>query len=167
MTQLKLPRVDAEALVERLRDVDMSRLAGLGDEIRRLDLAEAVKNLDVDALRRVDLDALRHLDVDTLRHLAETVERPDIDLAAIRDSPLVHRVQRALGRAPKRNLWDVYRPSMSATVVAGTVIVLGGAVVGGLVAWLFQPGKGEVRRTRIRRKVGRAMRKVQRRLSPA
>jgi hypothetical protein len=167
MTQLQLPRVDADALVERLREVDLSRLADLGDEIRRLDLPEAIRGLDVDALRRVDLDALRHLDVDTLRHLAESVDRPDIDLAALRDSELVHRVQRAIGRGPKRNLWEMYRPSTSATVVAGTVIVIGGAVVGGLIAWLFQPGKGEARRALIRRKVGRAIRKVQRRLSPA
>jgi hypothetical protein len=167
MTQVKLPRVDADALVERIRDVDLSRLADLGDEIRRLDLPETIRSLDVDALRRVDLDALRHLDVDTLRNLAEGVARPDIDLAALRDSELVHRVQRALGRGPKRNLWELYRPSMSATIVAGAVIVLAGAVVGGVVAWLFQPGKGEVRRARIRRKVGRTVRKVRRALRPA
>jgi hypothetical protein len=150
MAQVKLPRVDANALAERLRDVDLSRLAELGDEFRRLDVAEGIRSLDIDALRR--------LDVEGLRHLADGVDAPEFDLAALRDSPAVRRVQRMLGREPKRNLWDM--PNMSATIIAGSLIVLAGAAVGGAIAWLFQPGKGDLRRARLRRKGRRLMRKL-------
>jgi hypothetical protein len=169
MPQLQLPRIDADALRDRVRDVDLSRLADLGDELRHLDLAEGIRSLDVDALRRLDLDALRRLDLDALRHLGDIVERPDVDFAALRDSALARRVQGALGRGvPKRNAWDALSaPPPSATLLAGTVIVVGGALVGGLVAWLYQPGKGEQRRARIRRRLGRVVRKVRRTIRPA
>jgi hypothetical protein len=159
MPQLQLPRVDADALLERVRDVDLSRLADLGDEVRRLDLAEAIRGIDRDALSRLDLEGLRNL--------AEGLDRPEVDLAALRDSALVRRVEGALGLGrPKRNLWELSMPPLSATIVAGTLIVLAGAVVGGAIAWLFQPGKGDVRRARIRRKLARAMRNVRRTLQP-
>ena len=144
MTQLQMPRIDADALRDRVRDIDLSRLAELGDELRRLDL-------------------------DDLRHLGESVERPDVDLAALRDSAIVRRVQGVLGRgAPKRNLWDsMPMPPLGPTIAAGSLVVLGGALVGGFVAWLYQPGKGEARRARLRRKLGRVVRKVRRTLRPA
>ena len=144
MTQLQLPRIDPDALRDRVRDVDLSRLAELGDE-------------------------LRHIDLDALRHLGESVERPDVDLATLRDSVLVRRVQGALGRgAPKRNAWDSMAiPPVGPTVAAGILVVLGGALLGGLVAWLYQPGKGDVRRARLRRRLGRVVRKVKRTLRPA
>lgn len=169
MAQVQLPRIDADALRGLVRDVDLSRLADLGDEVRRLDLAEGIRGLDLDALRRIDLDALRHLDLDAVRHLGDVVERPDVDLAALRDSTLVRRVRKMLGReAPKRNLWaGAALPPLSVTIVAGALIVVAGALVGGTLAWLFQPGKGEARRARIRRKLGRVVRKVRRTLRPA
>jgi hypothetical protein len=141
--------------------VDLSRLAELGEELRRLDLGEGLRSLDVDALKR--------LDIEQLRHLGDGVERPEIDLAPLRDSALVRRVQRALGREPKRNLWSSLpaAPPLGATVVAGAMIVLAGAAIGGLVAWLYQPGKGEQRRADVRRRLGRVRRKVQRALRPA
>ena len=160
MAQLQLPRIDADALRDRVRDVDLSRLAELGEELRRVDLADSLRSLDVDALRRLDLD--------TLRHLGDGVERPDVDLAVLRESALVRRVQGALGRGGrKRNVWDsVSMPPLSATIGAGVVIVLAGAAVGGLIAWLFQPGKGDARRARIRRTLGRGYRKAKRTLQP-
>ena len=160
MAQLQLPRIDADALRDRVRDIDLSRLAELGEEVRRLDLADSLRSLDVDALRRLDLD--------TLRHLGDAVDRPDVDLAALRESALVRRVERALGRSGrKRNLWDsLSMPTLSATIVAGGLIVLAGAALGGLVAWLYQPGKGEARRARIGRTLRRGFRKVKRTLSP-
>ena len=152
MAQVKLPWVDADALAERLRDVDLSRLTDLGDELRRLDVAESLRGLDIDALRRLDLEGLRHL--------ADNVDTPDVDLAALRDSPVVRRVQRMLGREPKPNLWaSLSATRLSSTILAGTVIVLAGAAIGGLVAWLFQPGKGDLRRARLRRKGRRLMRR--------
>lgn len=172
MAQVKLPRVDTDALAERLRDVDLSKLAELGDELRHLDVAEGIKRLDIDALKRLDvpegikrldLDALKRLDLEGLRHLADGVEAPEIDLAALRESPVVRRVQSMLGREPKRNLWDSWSSGtrMSSTVMAGAVIVVAGAAIGGLVAWLYQPGKGAKRRSRIRRRVRRLLGKVQ------
>jgi hypothetical protein len=159
VAQLQVPRIDADALRDRVRELDLSRLADLGEEVRRLDIAEGIRALDVDALRRVDLDALRHL--------ADGVERPDVDLATLRDSALVRRVQAAIGRGgPKRNAWDLAMPPLSATIVAGVFVVLGGALIGGLVAWLFQPGKGDARRARLRRRTGRLVRKVRRTLRP-
>ncbi len=168
MAQLQLPRVDANALRERVRDIDLSRLADLGDEVRKLDLAEMVKGLDVDTLRHLDLDSVRHLDLDGLRHLADGAGRPELDLDALRDSALVRRVQRALGREPKRNVWSsLSPPPLSATIVAGVAVMAAGAVLGGLLAWLYQPGKGERRRAAIRRRLGRIARKVRRTLRPA
>ena len=169
MAQLQLPRIDADALRDRVRDVDLSRLADLGDELRHLDLADSIRALDVDALRHLDLDALRRLDLDALRHLGDVVERPDVDFAALRDSALARRVQGALGRGGgKRNVWEsMAMPPLSATLLAGTVVVAAGALVGGALAWLYQPGKGEQRRARIRRRVGRVIRKVRRTLRPA
>lgn len=158
MAQLQLPQIDANALRERVRDIDLSRLADLGDELRRLDIADTVKGLD---LRALDIDAVRHLDLDALRHLGDGVERPELDLGPILDSPIVRRVQRALGREPKRSLWSsITAPSLGSTMFAGVVVVLVGAAVGGVVAWLFQPGKGDARRARIRRRVRRLVRKV-------
>jgi hypothetical protein len=161
VAQLQLPRIDAEALRERVRDVDLSRLADLGEELRRLDLGEGIRSLDVDAIKRLDLDQLRHL--------GDGLERPEIDLAPLRDSAVVRRVQRALGREPKRNLWSSLPavPTMGATVLAGAMIVLAGAAIGGVVAWLYQPGKGEQRRAEVRRRLGRIRRKAQRALRPA
>jgi hypothetical protein len=176
VTQLQLPRVDANALRERVRDIDLSRLADLGEELRRLGGADGLKGLDVDALRRLDIDSLRRLDVDALRrfdldalrHLGDGVERPELDLGPLRDSALVRRVQRALGREPKRNLWSsLSMPSLSATFFAGAVVVLAGAAIGGLVAWLYQPGKGDQRRARIGRRLKRVARKVRRTIRPA
>ncbi len=170
MAQLQLPRIDADALRDRVRDMDLSRLAELGDEIRHLDLAEGIRALDVEGLRRldIDVDGLRRLDLDALRHLGDGVGRPEMDLAALRDSPLVRRVQRAIGRGGrKRNVWDAMPlPPLGPTIVAGIAIVLAGAAVGGLVAWLFQPGKGDQRRARIRRRLGRGVRKARRTLRP-
>ena len=163
MAQVKLPRVDTDALAERLRDVDLSRLAELGDELRHLDVAEGIKRLDIDALKHLDVDALKRLDLEPLRHLADGVEAPEIDLAALRESPVVRRVQQMLGREPKRNLcasWT-WGTRLSSTVMAGAVIVIAGAAIGGLVAWLYQPGKGERRRSRLRRKFRRLMGRLQ------
>jgi len=170
MAQVKLPRVDTDALVERLRDVDLSRLAELGDELRHLDVAEGIKHLDLDALthldleglRRLDLEGLRRLDLEGLRRLADGVEAPEIDLAALRDSSVVRRVQAMLGRPPKRNLWDSWSSGtrLSWMVMAGAVIVLTGAAIGGLIAWLYQPGKGERRRARLRRRCRRMLGKL-------
>lgn len=152
MAQLQLPRVDASALRERMREVDLSRLADLGEELQRLDLADSLKGLDLDALR----------------HLGEGKAPPELDLAAVRDSAIVRRVRRALGREPKRNLWSsLGAPSLSATVFAGLVVVLAGAALGGLVAWLYQPGKGDRRRAKLRRRFKRALRKVQGTVRPA
>jgi hypothetical protein len=159
VAQLQLPRIDADALRERVRDIDLSRLADLGDELRRLDLGEGLRSLDIDALRRLDLEQLRHL--------GDGMERPELDLAPLRESELVRRVQRALGREPKRSLWSMPMPSLSATVLAGTLIVLAGAAIGGVVAWLYQPGKGEQRRAGVRRRLGRVKRKVLRTIRPA
>ena len=151
MAQLQLPRVDANTLRERMRDIDLSRLADLGEELQRLDLADSLKGLDLDALRRLG-----------------DGKPPELDLAAVRDSAVVRRVQQALGREPKRNLWSsMSMPPLSATLLAGAIIVLGGALIGGLVAWLYQPGKGDQRRSRLRRKVKRVIRKVQGIAKPA
>lgn len=144
VAQLQLPRVDANTLRERMRDIDLSRLADLGEELQRLDLADSLKGLDLDALR----------------HLGDGKDLGELDLAPLRDSPVVRRVQRALGREPRRNLWSMSMPPLSATLLAGAVIVLGGALIGGLVAWLYQPGKGDQRRAKLRRKVKRVVRKV-------
>lgn len=162
MAQVKLPRVDTDALVERLRDVDLSRLAELGDELRHLDVAEGIKHLDLDALTHLDLEGLRRLDLEGLRRLADGVEAPEIDLAALRDSSVVRRVQAMLGRPPKRNLWDSWSSGtrLSWMVMAGAVIVLTGAAIGGLIAWLYQPGKGERRRARLRRRCRRMLGKL-------
>lgn len=184
MAQLQLPRVDANALVERVRDIDLSRLVDLGDELRRLGVAEGIKALDMDALRRLDVeglrridldalrrldvDALRRLDVDALRGLAGGLERPELDLAQLRDSAIVRRVQRALGREPKRSPWSsLSAPSLGATVFAGAVVVLAGAAIGGLVAWLFQPGKGDRRRARLRARLRRVVGRPKGRRGPA
>lgn len=149
MAQVKLPWVDTNALAERLRDVDLSRLAELGDELRKLDVAEGIRQIDVDALKRLDLDGLRHL--------AEGIERPEVDLPDLAEIPGVRQVQRMLGMEPKPNLWRSLTgaPPAGATIIAGAVIVLAGAALGAVLAWLYQPGKGEQRRTRLRRRLKR------------
>ena len=152
MAQLKLPRVDPDALRDLVRDVDLSRLGELGDELRRLDLA----------------DGIRHLDVEGLRRLADSFDRPDIDLGELRDSALAHRILKALGREPrKRMLWSsLSAPSFGTTVVVGGVIVLAGAALGGLIAWLYQPGHGERRRTVLRRRLRHFEHRVRGFISP-
>jgi len=152
MAQLKLPRVDPDAFRDLLRDVDLSRLGDLGDELRRVDLAEGI----------------RHLDVDGLRRLADSIDRPDVDFGELRDSPVVRRILRALGREPrKRNLWSsVSAPPFGTAVVAGGVIVIAGAALGGVLAWLYQPGHGERRRTVLRRRLRHLEHRVRRLISP-
>ncbi|MEZ4596841.1 MAG: hypothetical protein R3C32_08355 [Chloroflexota bacterium] len=54
---MQLPHVDANVLVERVRDIDLSRLVGAGDELRRLGVAEGIEALDLDALRQLDVEA--------------------------------------------------------------------------------------------------------------
>lgn len=179
MAQMQLPRVDTAALSERLREVDLPRLSDLGDEFRRLGLADVARGLDLDALRRLDvaeglrhldLEALRRLDVeglahDGLRQLSGIVERPELDLAPLRDLPAVRAVARRLGRdRRKRRLWQSLpgTPPVSATIAAGALVVLAGAAAGCVVAWLYQPGKGDRRRAAIRRRLGRGWRKVKR-----
>ncbi|MBX3031400.1 MAG: hypothetical protein KF809_14730 [Chloroflexi bacterium] len=138
---LKLPRVDADSLRELVRDVDLSRLAELRD-----DLARDARDLDLTRLR----DDLSRVD------LAGELRRRDIELPRVE----LPSVDRLLGRDAART--GIALPAARPAILAALGIILAGALLGGLAAYFLQPGAGERRRAAVRKQVRRVLRKVKR-----
>ncbi len=149
MTVMRLPHVDADPLrdvVRDLRELDMSRLAALRDDLAERDLPTAAdlrRELD-----RIDLPGtlgdLRHVvaGID-IQHLG--IERPHFAVSALR---------RLLG-LPQRH------GSLGPALALGVVVLVVGATVGGVLAWLLHPKAGPRRRKAVRRRMARLQRKAQ------
>ncbi len=124
MAALKVPQVDTDTMRDIIRDVsrdlsrevDLSRLAGLKDELGRLDLSR---------------------------------------VGDLRD------VRRRIGRPDPRIAWSA--PTITPAVVLGSAMVIAGVVLGGVLAWLYQPGVGRERRFALRRRLHRMQRSLQHR----
>ena len=52
-------------------------------------------------------------------------------------------------------------PTITPTVVFGAVALLAGAALGGVLAWLYQPGAGVQRRKAVRRRLHKLQRSIQ------
>ncbi len=138
---LKLPRVDAETVRDAIRDVDLSRIAEIRD-----DLVQDARDVDLsqvrDDLGRVDLAAeLRKLDLE-LPH----IEIPSVD--------------RLLGRAVARD--GLGLPAARPAILAGLAVIVAGLLLGGLAAYFFQPGAGARRRAAVKKQARRVARKIKR-----
>ncbi|MCY7417055.1 MAG: hypothetical protein LH650_00910, partial [Chloroflexi bacterium] len=156
MAVLRFPHVDTEALLDAVRDlsrdIDTSRLVALRDDLGKLelphtdDLRRELDRLDLPDLSKLELPDLSKLELPDISKL----ELPDISKLELPD------LGRLIGRPARRAAWSL--PVVTPAVVAAAVIVLAGAAVGGVLAWLYQPGCGAQRRKAVRRR----LRKVQR-----
>ena len=144
MTVLRLPQVDADTIREVARDLsrdlDRSRLSTLRDDILGLDLPSA------DDLRH----ELARLDLPSAGDLRRELQRLERDLP-----DLGKRFGRPAGRAA------IALPTITPTVVMGAVALLAGATLGGVMAWLYQPGAGVKRRKAVRRRLHKLQRSIQ------
>lgn len=148
MMAVRLPHVDADAVRDAVRDLsrdlDMSRLDVplnvIRGELARLELPSA------DDVRR-ELGRLELPSASDVRREFERFERelPDV-------GRLLHR--------SKPTPW-LQRPSTA--VGLGVAALVAGAVVGGLLAWLYQPERGLRRRKALRRRLHRLQRNIQHR----
>ncbi len=149
MTVMRLPHVDTEPLrdvVRDLRELDMSRLTALRADLAERDLPTAADLRR--ELERIDLSA-------TLGDLREGIGRidlPHLDLE--RPHLAVPALRRLLGLPHRRG-------SLGPALALGVVVLVVGAVVGGVLAWLLHPQAGPRRRKALRRRLVRFQRKVQ------
>jgi hypothetical protein len=144
MAALRLPQVDTDMLRDVVRDLsrdlDTSRLAGLREELGHFDVHRA------DDLRR----ELAKLDLPSAGDLRREFHRLERDLPD---------VGRRLARPARRAAFSL--PTITPTIVMGSVALLAGVAMGGVLAWLYQPGVGVRRRKAVRRRRHRLQRKIQ------
>lgn len=147
MAVLRMPHLDAETVRDVMRDlskdIDVSRLSGIRDDLARMDLPSAA-----DVRRELD----RHDIQGTLTDLREGIGRIDRD--AFDQLPVVGRV---LGRPTPRP----WLQAPTTAVVLGAAVLIAGAVLGGVLAWLYQPGAGVQRRKAVRRRLRKLQRTIQ------
>jgi hypothetical protein len=189
MAVLRIPQVDTEALRDVVRDLsrdlDTSRLTALREDLGHLDLHPAddlrreLGRLDLpsaDDLRR----ELGRLDLPSAGDVRRELGRLDLPSAGdVRrelgrlDLPSPGDVRRELQRF-ERDLPDIGRfigrprrralfvlPTITPTVVLGSAALLAGAALGGVLAWLYQPGAGPQRRKALRRRLHKLQRSIQ------
>jgi hypothetical protein len=149
MTVMRLPHVDTDPLrevVRDLRELDMTRLTAIRD-----DLAERDRPTAADLrreLERIDLSA-------TLGDLREGIRGIDLPHLHLERPSLANATLRRLLGLPQR------RGSIGPALALGVVVLVVGAAVGGVLAWLLHPEAGPRRRKAVRRRLARFQRKVQ------
>ncbi len=131
-------------------------LARLRDAVERLDLPGLdLRSLDVRTIDRGDLEALRR---DLTRRVADISIQADIqrlidDVDRSVDLPAIGRILG--GRRPGG------MPRISGgTLFVGSVALLGGLALGGMVAFFLHPSKGPRRRRAAFRRLGRVKRRL-------
>ena len=143
MAVLRLPQVDADTLRDVMRDLsrdlDMSRLNALRDDLGHIDLHRG------DDLRR----ELAKLDLPSAGDLRRELHRLERDLPDVR------------GRLARPARAAFALPTITPTVVLGSVALMAGVAMGGVLAWLYQPGVGVQRRKAVRRRLHRLQRRIQ------
>lgn len=128
-------------------------LARIRDAVERLDLP-AIDLRDLRNLDRGDLEQLRR-DVSRLvgdsdvqrelQRLLNDIDLPTIDLPGLDD---------LFGRRRKPSLVT------GGSVAVGTVALLGGLALGGVIAFFLHPSKGQKRRRKLRRRLGRVKQRL-------
>jgi len=159
MTVLRLPHVDQDTMRDVVRDLsrdlDMSRLTAIRDDLGHVDLPSA------DDLRR-ELGRLDLPSADDLRRELGRLDLPSADdfrrelRRFERDLPDVGKL---IGRPRRRAVFVL--PTLTPAVVMGAVALLAGAALGGVLAWLYQPNVGVQRRKAVRRRLHRLRRQIQ------
>jgi len=159
MTVLRLPHVDQDTMRDVVRDLsrdlDMSRLTAIRDDLGHVDLPSA------DDLRR-ELGRLDLPSADDLRRELGRLDLPSADdfrrelRRFERDLPDVGKL---IGRPRRRAVFVL--PTLTPAVVMGAVALLAGAALGGVLAWLYQPNVGVQRRKAVRRRLHRLQRQIQ------
>jgi len=159
MTVLRLPHVDPDTMRDVVRDLsrdlDMSRLTAIRDDLGHVDLPSA------DDLRR-ELGRLDLPSADDLRRELGRLDLPSADdfrrelRRFERDLPDVGKL---IGRPRRRAVFVL--PTLTPAVVMGAVALLAGAALGGVLAWLYQPNVGVQRRKAVRRRLHRLQRQIQ------
>jgi hypothetical protein len=146
MTVLRIPQVDTDTLRDVVRDisrdVDMSRLTALRDDLGHLELPRA------DDLR-TEFQRIER-DLPSAGDLRTELQRIQRDLP---------NVGRFIGRPARRAGFVL--PTITPTVVMASVALMAGAALGGVLAWLYQPGAGVKRRKLVRRRLHKLQRTIQ------
>ncbi len=130
--------------------LDLARIRGA---VERLDLPQ----IDLRNLDRSDLEHLRHdvgrivADVDLQKDLQRLVG--DLDLPALPQIDLPD-LDQLFGRRKAPGLLS------GGSVFVGVVALLGGLALGGLIAFFLHPSKGDKRRRKLRRRLGRVKRRL-------
>ncbi len=141
MSVLKFPHVDTEAMLDAVRDlsrdIDTSRLVALRDDLGRLELPRT----------------------DDLRRELDRLDLPDISKLDLPDITRLPDISRLLGRPARKAAFTL--PVITPAVVLGGVMLLAGAALGGVLAWLYQPGLGVQRRRAVRRRLRKLQRMAQ------
>jgi|GEM_PF-3971678 len=150
MAMLKFPHIDTEAMLDAMRDlsrdIDTSRLVALRDDISKLELPRAEDlRRGLDRLDMPDISKLELPRAEDLRRELDRLDLPDLG--------------RLLGRPARKAAFTL--PVMTPAVVLGGVMLLAGAALGGVLAWLYQPGVGVQRRKGVRRRLRKLQRMVQ------
>lgn len=151
MALLRLPQVDTrpvKAAVRDLRDIDLSRLSTLREDLAERDLPADLRR----ELERIDLrQELDRLDLSgTVRDL-----RAELQTGIGRLDRELPQVRRVLGRSAPRTV------RVGPGLAVGVFLLVGGLVAGGLVAWLLHPTAGAARRKALRRRLHRLQRRIQ------
>jgi hypothetical protein len=126
-------------------------LARIRDAVERLDLPEVdLRGLDLSDLESLRRDLARRLDDAGLQRDLQRLLK-DIDLPAI-DLPDLD----ALFGRKRPGVFSVTGGSL----FVGTLAMLGGLALGGLVAFFLHPSKGQRRRKAVRKRLGRVKRRL-------
>lgn len=126
-------------------------LARIRDAVERLDLPE------VD-LRGLDLSDLETLRRDLARRFGEAGQQLDLQ-RLLRDIDLPEFDLPDLDALFGRRRPGVFSVT-GGSLFVGTLALLGGIAMGGLVAFFLHPSKGQRRRKAVRKRLGRAKRRL-------
>jgi hypothetical protein len=126
-------------------------LARIRDAVERLDLPEVdLRGLDLSDLEALRRDLARRLDdaglQRDLQRLLKDIDLPNLDLPDLD----------ALFGRKRPGVFSVTGGSL----FVGTLAMLGGLALGGLVAFFLHPSKGQRRRKAVRKRLGRVKRRL-------
>lgn len=127
-------------------------LARIREAVERLDLPDVdLRGLDLSDLDSLRRDMTRRL-TDAglqrdLQRLLRDIDLPDIDLPDL---------DALFGRKKRPGVFSVTGGSL----FVGTLAMLGGLALGGLVAFFLHPSKGLKRRRQLRKRLGRVKRRL-------